>query len=122
MMNRVTCLAAAIVCIFAGSCAAADAPKYDMSKFKTIAEDAGKLVKAADYPGAQKKILDLESQWDDGTKELKAADRKVWNTIDKQLDVAIEACKAAKDAASAEKAQKAIADFLDKLKLAEQVK
>jgi hypothetical protein len=111
-----------IVCLFAGSCAAADAPKYDMSKFKTIAEDAGKLVKAADYPGAQKKILDLESQWDDGTKELKAADRKVWNTIDKQLDVAIDACKAAKDAASAEKAEKAISDFLEKLKLAEQVK
>jgi hypothetical protein len=122
MLKKTSILCAIIVLAYAGSCSAADAPKYDMSKFKTIVQDTVKLVKSGDYAGAQKKIQDVEGQWDDGTKDLKAADRKVWNTIDKQMDVAIEACKAAKDAATGEKAEKALADFLTKLDLAEQVK
>ena len=115
-------LAAMLLFAVAGSGTAGDAPKYDMTKFKTIVEDTLKLVKGADYPAAQKKIMDLEGQWDDGTKDLKAADRKVWNTIDKQMDVAIDACKAAKDAGSAGKAETALNDFLTKLALAENVK
>ena len=122
MFKKTSICCTLIVLAYAGHCSAADAPKYDMSKFKTIVQDTIKLVKSGDYAGAQKKILDVEGQWDDGTKDLKAADRKVWSTIDKQMDVAIDACKAATDAATAEKAQKVLADFLAKLDLAEQVK
>lgn len=106
----------------AAEAAKGDAPKYDMSAFKTIAEDALKLIKSGDYSGAQKKTLELEGKWDEGTKELKAADRKLWNTIDKQMDAAIDACKAAKDAKSAEKATAALDDFLAKLAQAEKLK
>ncbi len=119
-------LAVAILAL-TGACFAADAakdgaPKYDMSAFKTITEDALKLVKTSDYSGAQKKTLELEGKWDEGTKALKAADRKLWNTIDKQMDAAIDACKAAKDASSGEKATAALNDFLAKLALAEKLK
>jgi hypothetical protein len=107
---------------FAADSAKGDAPKYDMSAFKTITEDALKLVKSGDYSGAHKKTLELEGKWDEGTKSLKAADRKLWNTIDKQMDAAIEACKAAKDAAGADKATAALNDFLAKLALAEKLK
>ena len=103
-------------------CGAADAPKYDMAPFKAIAEETLKLLKSKDYAGAEKKILDLEEKWDDGTKLLKTADRKVWTGIDKQMDVAIDATKAAKDAAGAEKAIKEIDAFIAKLTDAEKVK
>jgi len=79
-------------------------------------------VKAGDHSGAQKKTLELEGKWDEGTKALKAADRKLWNTIDKQMDAAIDACKAAKDATSGEKVTAALNDFLAKLALAEKLK
>ncbi len=118
---------AAVVLALAGTTYAAEgakegAPKYDMSAFKGIAEEALKLVKAKDYFGAHKKTLELEGKFDDGTKDLKAADRKLWNTIDKQMDAAIDACKAAKDGPSAEKAAAALNDFLAKLALAEKLK
>src|SRR5260221_13897628 len=90
---------------------AGDAPKYDMSKYRTLAQDAEKLVKSGDYAGALAKLKDLEKQWDDGTTDLKAANKTVWKAADKEIDVALDACKAAKDAASAAKVTKAIDDF-----------
>lgn len=108
---------------FAGCCLAADAkPKYDMAPFKAIADAALKLVDGKDYPAAEKKLGELEEKWDDGTKALKAADRKVWTVIDKQMDVAIEAVKGAKDAAGGEKAKKEIDTFLAELAKVEKVK
>ena len=38
-----------------------DTPKFDMSKYKGIAEEALKLVKAGDYASAQKKTVELET-------------------------------------------------------------
>ena len=106
-----------------GFCHAADAtPKYDMAKYKAIAEDALKLVKAGDYPGAQKKTVELETAWDDDTKKLKEANRKVWKATDDQMDVAMKACETAKDAAGAEKATKALHDFIAKLADVEKLK
>src|SRR5947207_1317014 len=94
-------LAAVFMLACAVSCGAGEgdkpAPKYDMAPFKAIAEEALKLVNAKSYPAAEKKIVELEEKFDEGTKALKAADRKVWTVIDKQMDVAIEAVKAAKD-------------------------
>ena len=127
MKHFPSAILAVVMLAFSGTCFAGDAakdgaPKYDMSAFKTITEDALKLVKSGDYSGAQKKTLELEGKWDEGTKALKAADRKLWNTIDKQMDAAIDSCKAAKDASSGEKATAALNDFLAKLALAEKLK
>lgn len=97
-------------------------PKYDLSQFKSIAEETLKLVSEKSYPAAEKKIVELEDKWDEGTKPLKAADRKVWTVIDKQMDAAIEAVKACKDDTGAVKATKEINNFISKLKDGEQVK
>ena len=100
--------------------APAAGPKYNMSKFKGIAEEALKLVKAGDFPAASKKTLELESTFDQETKALRAADRKVWKTIDVQMDVAIEACKGAKPDAT--KATNELNKFIENLSLAENLK
>ena len=80
------------------------------------------MVKAGDYPGAQKKTVELETAWDDDTKKLKEANRKVWKATDDQMDVAMKACETAKDAAGAEKATKALNDFIAKLADVEKLK
>ncbi|MEI6231923.1 MAG: hypothetical protein WCT04_02640 [Planctomycetota bacterium] len=109
--------------LFAGACYSADAaPKYDMKKYKGVAEEALKLVKSADYAGAAKKTVELETAWDDDTKKLKEANRKVWKAADDQMDVAMKACEAAKDATSAEKATKELNGFIALLAEVEKLK
>lgn len=106
-----------------GSCHAADAaPKYDMSKYKKITEEALKLVKSGDYSGAHKKTVELETAWDDDTKKLKEANRKAWKAADDQMDVAMKACETAKDAKDGEKATKALNDFIAQLNEVEKLK
>ena len=94
--------------------------KYDMSPYKALAEEALKLVQAGDTAKALEKTLELEKKFDEGTKALRAADRKVWKTIDIQMDVAIEACKGEKP--DKDKATAALNDFIAKLALADKVK
>ena len=111
------------VLLVAGCCRAEEtAPKYSMAKYKSITEEALKLVKAADYAGAHKKTVELETAWDEDTKKLKEADRKAWKAADDQMDVAMKACEAAKDAAGGEKATKALNDFLLQLAAVEKLK
>ena len=120
-LNRKLFSAAACL-IFVCAAHAADIPKYDMSKYKGITEDALKLVKAGDYSGAHKKTVELETAWDDDTKKLKEASRKTWKAADDQMDVAMKACETAKDATGAEKATKALNDYLTKLNDVEKLK
>lgn len=106
-----------------GSCCAADAaPKYDMSKYKKITEEALKLVKAADYAGAHKKTVELETAWDEDTKKLKEANRKAWKAADDQMDAAMKACESAKDAEGGKKAAQALNDFVKQLDEVEKLK
>ncbi len=115
----------AVVLFACGSfCSAAEGskPKYDMSPYKALAEEALKLIASKEYPAAEKKIVECEDKFDAGTTKLKAADRKVWTVIDKQMDVAIDAVKAAKDAASAKKATDEINKFITHLADADKVK
>lgn len=123
MLSRAYFLSACVAFIAFGSIAAEGTkPKYDMSSFKSIAEETLKLITAKTYPAAEKKIVELEDKWDTGTLTLKAADRKVWTVIDKQMDVAIEAVKAIKDDKGAAKATTEINTFVTKLSDAEKVK
>ena len=117
-------LLSAVVCLLLACAAhAADAaPKYDMSKYKGITEEALKLVTAGDYSAAHKKTVELETAWDDDTKKLKEASRKTWKAADDQMDVAMKACESAKDAAGAAKATKALNDYLAKLNDVEKLK
>ena len=79
--------------------AAADAPaaqaayNHDMSAYKALADAGHQLAKDGKLPAALDKAKALEKAWDDGTADLKKADRKLWKTVDSQVDVAIDACK-----------------------------
>ena len=66
---------------------------HDMSAYKVLAEAALKAVKDGKMPSALVKAKELEKAFDDGTADFKKADPKLWKPIDKEMDVAIEACE-----------------------------
>ena len=123
-MSYAKAMAVVVLFVCTGFCGAAEEAKskFDMSSYKTMAEEALKLIAAKDYPAAEKKIVELEDKFDAGTTKLKAADRKVWTVIDKQMDVAIEAVKASKDETTAKKATTEITSFITHLADADKVK
>ncbi len=67
---------------------------HDMSAYKTLADAALAAAKNSDWSTANAKTKELEKSWDKHTTDLKKADPTLWTTIDTQLDVAMDACKA----------------------------
>ena len=97
----------ALVCVLALSMSAglsaAEASvsyNHDMSAYKALAEAALQAVKDGKLPVAVAKTKELEKAFDDGTADFKKADSATWKPIDKEMDVAMEAC-AGTDAAKA---------------------
>lgn len=97
----------ALICLLAlslsATLSAADAAasyNHDMSAYKTLAEAALQAVKDGKMPTAVTKTKELEKAFDDGTADFKKADPALWKPIDKEMDVAMEAC-AGTDAAKA---------------------
>jgi hypothetical protein len=103
------------VCL-AGSVVHAAPPAYnhDMSAYEKLASEALKLADAKDIAGAHKTMLTLEDKWDSGTKDLKAADAKLWSQVDDQMDAGIKATEG-KDTKKASVAIKALLDKLGKI-------
>jgi hypothetical protein len=67
----------------------------DMSKFSAIEEDVLALVENGDFSGAKTRIKDLETAWDNDAAHLKAIDKDKWTEIDKSIDAALKAVRAA---------------------------
>ena len=72
----------------------------DVAAPKTLAEAALQAVKDGKMAMAVTKTKELEKAFDNGTADFKKADNTLWKTIDKEMDVAMEAC-AGTDAAKA---------------------
>ena len=87
----------------------------DMSAYKKLAEDALAQVKAGKQTDAHATTKTLEKAYDKGTKALKKADKTLWTKIDKQMDVAIDACGGT-DAAAAERELNKFIEFLGLVK------
>ena len=80
-------------------------PLGDLSEYRTIAEDALKLTKAGDFAGAQKRMKEFESTWDNHEDANKKKSYNTWKGIDNQLDFTLDKLSAKKpDAAASEKA------------------
>lgn len=77
----------------------------DLSEYRTIAEDALKLVKAGDFAGAHDRMKEFEKTWDNHEDSNKKKSYNAWKGIDNQLDFTLDKLSAKKpDQAECEKA------------------
>lgn len=80
-------------------------PLGDLSEYRTIAEDAMKLVKTGDFAGAHAKMKEFEKTWDNHEDSHKKKSYNTWKAIDNQLDFTLDKLSAKKpDQAACEKA------------------
>ena len=122
-MTRVICFTAvalvSALCLTSGAGAAdADVSALgDLSAFKAHADAALKAVNDDDMKTAKGKMKDLETAWDAAEPDLKKKSSAAWGTVDKTIDKALAAVRAAKpDAAKCKETIQAVIDVCTPVK------
>ena len=65
---------------------AADFPTSTVAGYRTIVKDTQSLVDSGDQRGAQSRITDLETAWDDDQATLQPKNCQAWSFVDTQID------------------------------------
>lgn len=78
-------------------------PAADLASFATIANDTLDLVTAGDQTGAQARVTDLETAWDDAQPTLQPLDDTAWTFLDSQIDDVLTSVRASTPDPAAEK-------------------
>ena len=86
-----------------GQSATAKFPPPDVAKLRTITQDTLAKVQAGDQAGAEARITDLESAWDDGQQTLEPLDETGWTVLDGKIDSALTAVRAGQPDPATEK-------------------
>ncbi|MGV3549606.1 hypothetical protein [Rhizobium sp.] len=105
---------AVILPLTAATSAMAASKLGDMASFEAIATDTLLLVDKGDMKGAEKRITDFESAWDNAEPTLYPKDKGAWSTIDDAADAAISSLRAGNpDPVDVQKTVSALLDTLN---------
>jgi uncharacterized membrane-anchored protein len=84
-------------------------PSSSVANYRTIVTDTQGLVDSGDQEGAQSRITDLETAWDDDQDSLQPKDCQAWTYVDTQIDDVLSSIRDQKpDQATEDKAMQAL--------------
>jgi hypothetical protein len=79
--------------VFTAQASAPAASLGDLSPMRTIIADVQKIAASGDFTGAERRVTDFESAWDDAQPSMRPLNPDAWGNIDQAADTAFTALR-----------------------------